>query len=326
MKRFIFLTVCAVMVLLVAWGTTSTAGAADKYPDRPIDVIVPWGVGGGSDLFVRAIAVPVQKILGVSLAISNVPGASGSTGIVKLLGAKADGYTIANFTAGMGATMASGIAPYKFTDLIFLVRNQVVPSYLFVNSEDTRFKTWKDLETHARQNPGKVNVATSGLGTQDEIALRYFDEIGIKMNMVPYAKPGERYASLIGRHEDVLYEEAGDVYQYLEAKQIRPLLVFWEKRIPDFPDVPCAVELGYPLTLTQWRCMVVKAGTPPDRQKILADAFLKAMETQEWKDFSKTQRQVPESAMGPKEFGPWAEQDIQTIKDRMSKYGMLQKK
>jgi tripartite-type tricarboxylate transporter receptor subunit TctC len=87
-------------------------------------------------------------------------------------------------------------------------------------------------------------------------------------------------------------------------KQLRPIIIFAHKRHPAFPDVPCSVELGYELTLPQFRSIVAKAGTPPDRVKILAEAFQKAMETPEWKKFADDQYLDPESYMGPDKLKP----------------------
>ena len=104
-------------------------------------------------------------------------------------------------------------------------------------------------------------------------------------------------------HSEVLYEQAGDIKQYLEAKQLRPLIVFSHKRFPAFPDLPCSEELGLDITLPQFRSIVAKKGVPADRVKILADAFKKSMDTPEWKKFAQDQYLDPDSYMGPDKFG-----------------------
>jgi putative tricarboxylic transport membrane protein len=102
---------------------------------------------------------------------------------------------------------------------------------------------------------------------------------------VPYAKPSERYVSVIGGHVDALYEQAGDVRQFIQNKQIRPILIFGKERLPAFKDVPCSYELGYHIALPQFRSYVVKAGTPADRVRVLSDAMAKAAATPEYQKF-----------------------------------------
>ena len=136
--------------------------------------------------------------------------------------------------------------------------------------------------------------------------------------------PGERYASVLGGHNDVLYEQPGDVKQYLDAKQMKPVIVFSEKRSPAFPDVPCSKELGFEVYLPQFRCVIAKKGTPPERVKILADAFQKAMESPEWKRFNLQDNYADEdSYMGPDQFPAWVAGEIRVLEKFMKEFGMI---
>ncbi len=296
--------------------------AQEKYPSRPIDFICTWGVGGGADQMARTLSHLAEKILGVPLPVSNIPGASGNTGLANLLAAKADGYTIAVYIADTLATVAGGSSRYKLADFAWIVRTQVAPSFLFVKT-DSPFKTIQDLLNYAKENPGKLRVGATGFGTVDDITVRYLATKGYKMTVLPIPKPGERYASTLGGHSEVLYEQAGDIKQYLDAKQLRPLIIFAHKRHPAFPDIPCSVELGFDLTLPQFRSVVAKAGTPPDRIKILAEAFKKAMETPAWQKFAADQYLDPESYMGPDQFPSWIEKEESTMRAFMKTFGMV---
>jgi tripartite-type tricarboxylate transporter receptor subunit TctC len=300
----------------------SPAWAVDKFPDRPIDFICTWGVGGGADQMARTIGQLAEKILGVAMPVSNIPGASGNSGLANLLAAKADGHTVAVYIADTLATVSGGTSPYKISDLNWIVRTQVAPSFLFVKA-DSPFKTIQDLLKFAKENPGKVRVGTTGFGTVDDITVRYFTLKGYKMITLPVPKPGERYASTLGGHSEVLYEQAGDIKQYLDAKQLKPLIIFAHKRHPAFPDVPCSVELGYELTLPQFRSIVAKAGTPPDRIKILAEAFKKAMDTPAWKKFAEDQYLDPESFLGPDKLQAWVASEMETMRNFMKTFGMV---
>jgi len=296
--------------------------AVEKYPDRPIDFICTWGVGGGADQMARTIGQLTEKILGVAIPVSNIPGASGNTGLANLLAAKADGYTVAVYIADTLATISAGTSRYKVTDFDWIIRTQVAPSFLFVKT-DGPYKTIQDLLSYAKENPGKIRVGTTGYGTVDDVTVRYFASKGYKMTLLPVPKPGERYVSVLGGHSEALYEQAGDIKQYLDAKQLRPIIIFAHNRHPAFPDIPCSVELGYELTLPQFRSIVAKAGTPPDRVKILAEAFKKAMETPEWKKFAEDQFLDPESCMGPDKLQAWVSSEMETMRDFMKTFGMV---
>jgi tripartite-type tricarboxylate transporter receptor subunit TctC len=315
MFKFLMISVAILIVSTPLW-------AQEKYPDRPIDFICTWGVGGGADQMARTIGRLAEKVLGVAVPVSNIPGASGNTGLANLVAAKADGYAVAVYIADTLATISAGTSRYQVADLDWIVRTQVAPSFLFVKA-DGPYKTIQDLLNYAKENPGKVRVGTTGLNTVDDITLRYFGSKGYKMITLPVPQPGERYASALGGHSEAVYEQAGDIKQYLDSKQLRPIIIFAHKRHPAFPDVPCSVELGYELTLPQFRSIVAKAGTPPDRVKILAEAFQKAMETPEWKKFADDQYLDPESYMGPDKLKAWVSSEMETMRNFMKTFGMV---
>jgi len=298
------------------------AMAKEKYPDRPIDFICTWGVGGGADQMARTIGHLMEKILGVAIPVSNIPGSSGNTGMANLMAAKADGYTIATFIADTMYTIAAGTSRYKLSDFAFIARTQVADSFLFVK-EDSPFKNIQDLFDYAKKNPGKIKVAATGFATGDDVTVRFLSAKGYKMTTLPIPKPGERYASTLGGHSEVLFEQAGDIKQYIESKQLRPLIIFAHKRHPAFPQVPCSVELGLNITLPQFRSIVAKAGTPPERIKILAEAIKKAMDTPEYKKFEQEWYFAPDSYMGPDQFTDWVFKELETVKEFMKTFGMI---
>jgi tripartite-type tricarboxylate transporter receptor subunit TctC len=313
--KVLFFSALVLMLSMPVW-------AKEKYPDRPIDFICTWGVGGGADQMARTMGKLAEKVLGVALPVSNIPGSSGNSGMANLLAAKADGYTIATYIADTLGTISAGTARHKITDFEWIVRTQVAQSYLFVKM-DSPFKTIQDLLKYAKENPGKLKVAATGFGTVDDITVRYLASKGYKMTTIPIPQPGERYASTLGGHSEVLYEQAGDMKQYLDAKQLRPLIIFANKRLAAFPDVPCSKELGFDITLPQFRSIVTKKGVLAERLKILADAFKKAMETPEWKKFGEEQYLDPESYMGPDEFPKWIAGEVETMRKFMKTFGMV---
>jgi len=295
--------------------------AQEKFPSRPIDFIVTWGTGGGADAMARTIGQHMQPILGVAIPVSNVPGASGNTGLGQLQAAKADGYTVATYIMDTLATISMGLSKFTVDDFEWIARTQVADSFFFVKA-DSPYKTIQDLLRAAKENPGKIRVAATGYGTVDDITVRFFEKVGIKMTTVPYPKPGERYASTLGGHSEVLYEQAGDILQYLKAGQLRPLIIFADKRHPSFPEVPASVELGYDIQLPQFRSIVAKRGTPPDRVKVLAEAIRKGMETPAYRQFAEQWYLRPDSYMPPEQFGPWVREQVGILDRYVKEFGL----
>jgi tripartite-type tricarboxylate transporter receptor subunit TctC len=268
--------------------------AQEKYPSRPVEIIVPWGPGGGADQLGRLSAKLMEPALGTSLPVLNVPGATGATGMAKLLAGEADGYSMAIYIADTNALLAGQSPRWTMDDIVPVAVMMQVPSFIFV-AQNGRFKDWAQFEAEARAKPNTLRVATLGFGSVDDMTLTFLASKGIKVVEVPYAKPSERYVSVIGGHVDALYEQAGDVRQFIVNQQIRPILIFGKQRLPAFKDVPSSHELGYPIALPQFRSFVVKAGTPPARVKALSDAMAKVAAHPEFKEFLEEQYAAKDS-------------------------------
>ncbi len=314
----------AALVAVLAVSGPRPAAAQEKYPTRPVEVVVTWGPGGGADSMARQLSQLAQPHLGVALPVVNAPGGSGNTGLARVLSGRPDGYQVATYIMDTLATIPLGLASYKIDDLAWVVRTQVADSFLFVKG-DSQFQTIDALLKHAKANPGKLRVAATGFGTVDDLTVRYLGHRGFPMTVVPYAKPGERYAAVVGGHNEVLYEQAGDVKSFLESKQLKAVMIFAAKRHPAFPDVPASGELDFDVELPQFRGIVAKAGTPPDRLKTLADAFRRAMGSDEWQKFAADWYMRPDSYMGPDQFEAWIAKQEKTLGAYVREFGLKSK-
>ena len=280
MRRFA--TVCVAACATFA----GVAVAQEHYPSRPIEFIVPWGPGGGADQVARKLSQLLEPDLKVSLPVINVAGATGQTGHAKLLAANADGYTLEVMTGDTFALLADPNSKLKLADIIPL-GIVIQQASGFFSAENGPLKTWADVEKVAKERP--LKVAVTGFGSPDDISVNYFAAKGMKLDSVPYAKPGERYTSILGGHADLLYEQAGDVRNLVDTKQIRPVIFFYGSKVGAFPGVPVSTALGYNLTMPQFRVVLVKAGTDPAKVKLLADAIAKAAQTADFKAYLKDQ-------------------------------------
>lgn len=255
--------------------------AQEKYPTRPIEFIVPWGPGGGSDQTARKISKLLEAELGVSVPVVNVPGATGNTGMTKLLSAPADGYSIAILAAESYALLAGQPQRWSTNDFIFLATMITLPTGFYVAGD--RYADWKAFEKEARSRAVKVSI--TGFGGLDDITVNYLVSKGLKLVAVPFANPGERYAAVLGGHVDALSSPAGNIKSMVESRQLRPIIFFGSERLPEYKDVPVSTELGYDVTLPQRRVVIIKTGTDPARVAILAKALARVAQTEEYKAF-----------------------------------------
>jgi tripartite-type tricarboxylate transporter receptor subunit TctC len=295
----------------------AVAWAQERYPSRPVEIIVPWGPGGGADQLARLTATLLEPTLKTSFPVVNAPGATGATGMAKMLSEPADGQSMAVYIADTNALLAGPSPRWSLSDIQPVAVMIQAPSFLFV-AENSPFKTWQDFEKEARSKPKTLKVATLGFGSVDDMTLSFLAAKGIQVVEVPYAKPSERYVSVIGGHVDALYEQAGDVRQFIDSKQIRPIIMFGKERLPAFKDTPTSYELGYKVALPQFRSFVVKAGTPPDRVKVLADALAKAAATPEFRKFLSDQYADPNSFIDAQASVPFFRAQLEDMKAAMA--------
>ena len=261
------------------------------FPERPLTIVVPYGPGGGSDQVSRAMAPAMQKFIGQPVQVVNKPGAAGLAAVPDFMAAPADGYTIIQHIDDAITHFAAGkLREDPTEDWVPLGISQITFSQLYIRSDENRFRDWPSLLKHIQANPGKVSVANvSGDGTMERVQMSLVEKaLGIKTNQISYDKPSERYASLIGGHVDVMFEQPGDVRQFLEAKQMRPVLTFLKERPAAFRDVPAIGEIAPNVpSLLRFRGFFVKQGIPGDRLKYLEWAFAQAFRTPEYQKFNK---------------------------------------
>ena len=255
----------------------------DKYPSRPVEFIVPWGAGGGADQLARRTGKLLEGDLKVSVPVVNVPGATGNTGMAKLLSAAPDGYSIAIFIADTLATLAGGKGRYKLSDITPLGVMIRQPSGLFVKN-DAKWKSFDDLLADAKK--GDIKVGVTGIGSADEMHVVAFNEKhGTRFRAVPFAAPGERYSSILGGHADVLVEQAGDVKSFLDSKQMRPVLFFAEKPQVGHESTALANKFGVTIAISQFRAIVVRAGTDAKQVQVLGDALERCAKSEDFRKF-----------------------------------------
>jgi len=291
--------------------------AQGGYPSRPVELIVPWGAGGGADQLARRMATLLEPELKVSVPVLNVPGATGNTGTNKLLTAPADGQSIAVLIGDTMGTLVSGTARWKLADLAplgVLIRQ---PTGLFVKA-DAKWKTFDELVADAKTN--ELKAAITGFGSADEIHVNQMNRIaGTKFRVVPFAQPGERYASILGGHADVLVEQAGDVKSFLQGNQMRPIVFFAEQPQVGYESIALAKASGFPIAINQWRSLVMRAGTDPKQLATMAAAVQTAAQSDSFKKYLADELAFADSFVPAAQTAAFFENEFNTLQSNLPK-------
>jgi len=231
---------------ILLWGVAN-ASLAQNYPAKPIRIIVPFAAAGANDLVARAIQRPLGKILGGTLFVENIAGASTKIGVGEIMKAAPDGYTL--MLAGNVALLGyyySGIYDTKFWDqLTILGQTGQMPWGMLEARADAPFKNWAELVSYAKKNPGKLNVGGPAPGgMMNLIALETAKSAGIDITYVPFAGGGPSGTALLGGHIEYRVAQPPEVIPNLRAGKNRGLAVAFPTRLPEMPDVPTFKELG----------------------------------------------------------------------------------
>lgn len=293
----------------------SSLALADGYPSRPITFIVPWGAGGGADQVARMASKLVEPELKVSVPVINMAGATGQTGLTKIVTSPADGYTIEVMTGDTFALFAGANSRFNLDQITPIAIMIQQPSGFF-SSATGPYQSWDDVKKAVSDK--ELRMAVTGYGSPDDLSVNYFKNKGMKFQDVSFAEPGMRYASVVGGQSELLYEQAGDIRSFIDGKQIKPILFFSKKPVEGFVDVPYAGKLGYDVNLPQFRVVIVRAGTDPAIVKKLSEAFASVAKTKEYADYLKLQYANADSYVGP-------EESLKFMKDWLAEAAALSK-
>jgi tripartite-type tricarboxylate transporter receptor subunit TctC len=265
----------AVVATTLSWGQAR----AQDYPTKPINLIVPWPAGGSTDIAMRAIAEVAAKHLGQPITIDNKAGGGGTVGPATMAAtARPDGYTIAQLPITVFRMPLMQQTPWDpAKDFTYIVH---LTGYTFgvTASAEGPFKTWKDVVEFAKANPGKVTYATPGAGTSLHIGMEQIAaKEGIKLTQVPFKGGAETNAAVLGQHT-MLQADSTGWKPLVDAGKLRLLMVWTDKRSPNYPDVPTLKELGFPFVFDSPFGIGGPKGMDPKIVAKLHDAFKKAVE------------------------------------------------
>ena len=259
----------------IAGALTLVAGAAlAEYPEKPIEIVVGFDAGGGTDVMARTAAPFIEKYLGngASLVVKNVPGASGQIGITETAASEPDGYTIGTFNLpGMMARTIDRESAYDVDSFTYLA-NVVNDPNVIVTSKSGDLDTLDALIEEAKASPGAVTVGMSSLGGDDHFMLIKLQELtDTEFTIVPFSGSAPARTALMGGHVAMGILNISEVAEFQD--ELNVLGVAQDKRSPFAPDLPTLQEQGVDLTNGSMRGFVAPAGLPADVEAKLLDAF-----------------------------------------------------
>jgi tripartite-type tricarboxylate transporter receptor subunit TctC len=273
----------ALVILLNLTFLVVQAQSQEKFPTRPIDIIVGYGAGGANDLVSRVAAAYLKKKWGVPVNVINKPGGNSIPATLDLYSAATDGYTVMGDATSSTAALEVSVKnlPFKIMDRSFIGQVSELAFVIMVPTSSP-FKSLKDLEVEAKRDPESFTWASQGgAGGSDILTKMFIKAIGVDVSRTKpvMSQSGAQGAALIiGGHVKMGASGMPSVIPLIKGGQVRPLAVSSKNRWPDCPDVPTIVELGHPsVVCVQWNGITGPPKLPPH----IVEMWGKALEEME---------------------------------------------
>ncbi len=256
--------------------------ALAEFPERPVQVIVPYSAGGSTDLSMRILADSFERnVSGATMVVRNQPGGGGSIGVSAALHSRPDGYTLGAGAQGPLSLLPNlGGTDYTLKDVEF-IGMMSRSLQLLVACKGAPFSDFDGFISYAKDKAPQIG--NSGAGGANHISAEAFAKAaGIKVKSVPYEGSSKARTACIGGHIDAMVASPAEALAQSKAGNMTPLFIMEEKRIDLFPDTPTAVEKGIDFTWSSWKGLIAPKGIPEDVLKMLRDAFAKSVADKEF--------------------------------------------
>lgn len=312
------------LACLVMTALGPPAQSAD-FPNRAITVIVPYAVGGRSDLTNRMLAHYIKGYLGQPVVIENRPGASSVLGTLHVMNSKPDGYTILAGSGGLTTAPYMVEPPISFRDLAAIGRINYDPVVLAINPNKVNVKTLGEFVAYAKKNPKEVMMAVDPGASNEMHALAFAKAAGVEFRYVPYKGGGERIVALSGGHVDAMFDVQVTVKSAVEAGKAKIIGIASAERAPGMENIETFKEAGINLILGSWNGWLAHKKTPPAILKTLEIALEKATKDPE---FVKTLAKADSNAshLPPEDFFKFLAEEDEFSKKMCEALGIKIKK
>jgi putative tricarboxylic transport membrane protein len=295
-------------------------GAAESWkPTKPVQFVVPYAPGGGSDVLARSIASVIQEanLNPTPLVVVNQSGGSGTVGTTAVAQQSGNDHVLLTFISGqVAAPLVAGKGTATYKDLT-LIGGLAIDEQLIVVKADSPFKTIEDVVAAAKSRPAEITIGGTATGQEDQMCNRIFERAArVKLRYVPFNSGGEVLTALLGGHTDLAWANPSEFYSQWEAKLVRPLVVARERRLTKFSDVPTFKEKGYDVTFKMFRGIAAPPGISPAVAGHYENVMKRLAETPAWKEKYVEKYMLTPGWMGSKEFSKFvahSEQEFRTL-------------
>jgi len=270
------------VALVLVMGAIGAAGAAEKYPNKPGRLILPFGAGGSTDIIGRIFAQRFSEVWGQTLVVDNRPGAGGILGTEIAAKASPDGHTI--FTYGINQAITAGLhskLPYHhLRDFTLISLYATMPNILCVTPSLPAANVGEFIKL-AKAHPGKFKYASSGIGASPHLTMELFKATaGVDLLHVPYKASAQGYTDTMSGLIQAFFFNLPGPMPHVKAGRLRALAVTSAKRAEQVPEIPTLLESGMPdFEVTVWQGYAVPKGTPQKYVAAIHAAMMKALES-----------------------------------------------
>lgn len=268
--------------------TATSVSAADDYPTRDIRMIVPWAAGGGTDGIVRKISDLTEETLNGTMYVENIEGGMSGNGLIQLINANADGYTLGALTYDSVITVPwqGMLSGYSVDSMDLIARITSEPDALVVPG-DSEYENFEDLINAAEESPGDIRAGIQNMGARTHLTLlQLMDETGVDFKIVSY--PGgaaPQKEALLNGEIDFAITSLGDFSGLIDAGDARGVLEFTDVQSESYPDVPPATERDLDVQMGSFIILAAPADTPDDVLNKLENAYQEAYESDEFQEW-----------------------------------------
>jgi tripartite-type tricarboxylate transporter receptor subunit TctC len=316
--------VIVVMCVLLVVGLTTVCFGASKFPERQITIVVGFQPGGASDMVSRIVAKEVEKQLKVPVIVVNKTGAAGAISLEYVKSSKKDGYTIAYTPVECTMYKALGYASLSTADFDFLGRAMTIPAAVTVRKK-APWNTINDFFKYAKNNPGKIKIGNSGMGSIWQIAAASMeDKVGCKFLHVPFEGAAPAVAALMGDHIDAVTVSPSEVLPGVKAGELKVLAVMGEAKSGIMPNVPLLKDTGVNIVVQGWGGFAVPKGTPARVKRTLEEAFRVAIASDDFQKFCK-ERGFDHAYLSGDKTGKFAKGQYNYYQRLIKKLGIMKK-
>jgi putative tricarboxylic transport membrane protein len=266
---------------------SAVAVAQAKYPQRTVEVVVPYAPGGGTDNLMRMITgiIDENKWSPVPMNVNNRAGGSGAVGFNYLINKKGDSHVIAGATPMIVSGKIEGRLPGDHRDAMTILMIVAIDELMLSVRTESPYRTIEDFVKAARAKPNGLTVGGTATLTEDHIFTYLFEQAAkIQVKYVPFNSGGEVTTALMGGHIDAGVMNPNEIVAQVEAKKARNLAVAARKRLPDAPDLPTFAERGYEFYWEQMRGVVGPANMAPEAVKYWQEVLKKVTQTKKWQE------------------------------------------